>query len=93
MKGTLEEIIARARYGDNIKLYTVIYRNMDKYPEVNLDFFINGMSDEYGDDIEIPLHRIQEIRRSGIMVWKKAYPSKGSIRPTKKAKNPRSTFK
>lgn len=63
-KGKLKEIISRALYADITEKYTVVYRDMNTYPEVALSEFLrNG---------EIPFSRIVEIRRDGMTVWKKA---------------------
>lgn len=70
MKGELEEVISRARYSDNPDLYTVVYRDGKDYPEVTLNSFINAV-DADGEAVEIPMHRIVEVRRQGATVWKK----------------------
>ncbi len=63
-KGKLKEIISRALYADITEKYTVIYRDMNMYPEVALSEFLSSG--------EIPFSRIVEIRRDGIVVWKKS---------------------
>lgn len=70
MKGTLQEVISKARYADDPKLYTVVYRDGKKFPEVPLEEFINAQDGD-GEDLEIPIHRITEVKRSGQVVWRK----------------------
>ena len=70
MKGKLEEIISKARYADDINRYTVKYRDFDKYPEVGLERFIHAY-DDFGEPVEIPLHRIVEVKLDGVIIWMK----------------------
>jgi uncharacterized protein (UPF0248 family) len=62
-KGKLEEVISKALYGDITSEYTVVYRDMKRYPEIPLsDFLKNG---------EIPFSRIIKVKRSGKIVWER----------------------
>lgn len=71
MKSKLREIISKARYSDDIKLFTIVYRDGRKYPEVTLEEFINT-KDSNDEPVEIPIHRIRKIKRDGITVWAKS---------------------
>ena len=70
MKGKLEEIISKARYADDTSKYTVKYRDLEEYPEIGLERFIHAY-DDFGEPIEIPLHRIVQIKKEGIVIWQK----------------------
>lgn len=62
-KGKLQEIVSKALFADNTSDYTVVYREMDMYPEIPLSEFI-----EKG---EIPFSRIVEVRKKGRTIWRK----------------------
>lgn len=62
-KGKLKEIISKALYYDKPGLYTITYRDKDKYPEIPLEEFI-------AMDF-IPITRIIKISRNGITIWSK----------------------
>ena len=69
-KGTLSEVISKARYSDDIGLYTVVYRDGRRCPEVSLESFIEA-KDADGEPVQIPLHRIAEVKRLGKTSWRK----------------------
>jgi uncharacterized protein (UPF0248 family) len=69
-KGALADTISKARYSDDIGLYTVVYRDGRQLREVSLEEFINT-KDQYGEPVEIPIHRMREIKRAGTIIWKK----------------------
>ena len=70
-KGKLVEIISRARFYDDINLYQVAYRDLDKIVTVTLKEFIllSGIS---GTFELIPTSRIVEIKKGSIVVYQKA---------------------
>lgn len=70
MKGRLQEIISKARYADDVSKYTVKYRDFDEYPEVGLERFIHAY-DDFGEPVEIPLHRIVQVKKEGKVIWQK----------------------
>lgn len=69
-KGKLVEIISRARFSDDINLYQVAYRDLDKIVTVPLKEFILLS----GTFELIPISRIVEIKKGSIVVYQKAKP-------------------
>lgn len=67
-KGKLVEIISRARFSDDINLYQVAYRDLDKIVTVPLREFILLS----GTFELIPISRIVEIKKGSIVVYQKA---------------------
>ncbi len=74
MKGKISEIFSKARFSDDISLYTVEYRDMDDLKEISLSDYLERKE----TDDPIPEHRIQFIKRSGIILYEK---SLASVRP------------
>lgn len=74
MKGKISEIFSKARFSDDISLYTVEYRDMDDLKEISLSDYLERKE----TDDPIPEHRIQCIKRSGIILYEK---SPASVRP------------
>ena len=70
LKGTLAEILSKARHAGNPAEYTIKYRDADQYPEVSLLDFINKV-DEHNEPVEIPIHRIVLVSHNGEVVWQK----------------------
>ena len=71
-KGKLVEILSRARFYDDINLYQVAYRDLDKIVSVSLKDFIllSGMFEL------IPISRIVEIKKGNIVVYQKTNQNK-----------------
>ena len=70
-KGKLVEILSRARFSDDINLYQVAYRDLDKIVTVPLKEFILLS----GTFELIPISRIVEIKKGSIVVYQKAKPN------------------
>ncbi len=71
MKGAISQIFSKARFGDDISLYTVEYRDMDQFLEISLSDFLERKE----TDDPIPELRIQFIKRDGIVVYEKTEPA------------------
>ncbi len=71
-KGKLVEILSRARFYDDINLYQVAYRDLDKIVRVSMKDFIllSGMFEL------IPISRIVEIKKGNIVVYQKTNQNK-----------------
>lgn len=67
-KGRLQEIISKAIYADDPKLYTIAYRDFNEIKEVSLPEFLQ-MSEDFQT---IPASRILSIKRLNQTVYKKA---------------------
>ena len=67
-KGRLQEIISKAIYADDPKLYTIAYRDFNEIKEVSLPEFLQ-MSEDFQI---IPASRIVSIKRLNETVYKKA---------------------
>ncbi len=67
-KGRLQEIISKAIYADDPKLYTIAYRDFNEIKEVSLPEFLQ-MSEDFQT---IPASRIVSIKRLNETVYKKA---------------------
>ena len=70
-KGKLVEILSRARFYDDINLYQIAYRDLDKIVTVPLKEFIL-LSETFE---LIPLSRIVEIKKGDNVVYQKAKPN------------------
>lgn len=71
-KGKLVEILSRARFYDDINLYQVAYRDLEKIVRVSMKDFIllSGMFEL------IPISRIVEIKKGNIVVYQKTNKNK-----------------
>jgi hypothetical protein len=71
-KGKLVEILSRARFYDDINLYQVAYRDLEKIVRVSMKDFIllSGMFEL------IPISRIVEIKKGNIVVYQKTNQNK-----------------
>jgi uncharacterized protein (UPF0248 family) len=67
-KGKLVEILSRSRFYDDIHLYQVAYRDLDKIVTVSLEEFILLS----GTFELIPISRIVEVKKGSIVVYQKA---------------------
>lgn len=66
-KGRLREMLSKALYHDDILLYTVLYRDLDRIVQVSLNDFLY-----LSNNLEtIPITRIVEVRRNDEIVYKK----------------------
>jgi hypothetical protein len=65
-KGKLQEIISKAIYADDPKLYTVAYRDFNEIKEVSLPEFLQ-LSEDFQT---IPASRILSIKRLNKTVYK-----------------------
>ena len=71
-KGKLIEILSRARFYDDINLYQVAYRDLDKIVCVSMkDFILLSGTFEM-----IPISRIVEIKKGNIVVYQKTNQNK-----------------
>ena len=71
-KGKLVEILSRARFYDDINLYQVAYRDLDKIVSLPLkDFILLSGTFEL-----IPISRIVEIKKGDIVVYQKTNQNK-----------------
>jgi hypothetical protein len=67
-KGRLQEIISRALYADDRKLYTVAYRDLDELKEIPLEEFLKA-SENFQ---VIPASRIVYVKRLDETVYRKS---------------------
>ncbi|HET8848118.1 MAG TPA: DUF504 domain-containing protein, partial [Nitrososphaeraceae archaeon] len=67
-KGTLEEILSKAKFYDDIDLYQVSYRDFDNIVSVTLKQFIY-LSSNFES---IPVSRIIEIRKGQDVIYSKS---------------------
>jgi hypothetical protein len=66
-KGIIEEIISKAKFADNPKLYKVFYRDFDSIKELSLLDFI-----EKSENFEtIPITRIELIKKNNKILFRK----------------------
>jgi uncharacterized protein (UPF0248 family) len=65
-KGSLDETLSYAMYKDDPKFYSVTYRDKNTFKNESLTDFMT--KEEFSD---IPLTRIQEIRKGQRVVWEK----------------------
>jgi uncharacterized protein (UPF0248 family) len=71
-KGKLVEILSRARFYDDINLYQIAYRDLDKIVSLPLkDFILLSGTFEL-----IPISRIVEIKKGNIVVYQKTNQNK-----------------
>ena len=71
-KGKLVEILSRARFYDDINLYQVAYRDLDKIVSLPLkDFILLSGTFEL-----IPISRIVQIKKGNIVVYQKTNQNK-----------------
>jgi len=66
-KGKLQEILSKAIYADDPKLYTISYRDFDEIKQVSLQEFLK-LSEDFQT---IPASRIVYIKRSNEIVYKR----------------------
>ena len=66
-KGRLQEILSKAIYADDPKLYTVAYRDFNEIKEVSLPEFLQ-LSEDFQT---IPASRIVSIKRLNETIYKK----------------------
>jgi len=66
-KGKLQEIISKAIYADDTKLYRVAYRDFDTVKEVSLQEFLK-LSEDFQT---IPASRIVYVKRVGEIIYRK----------------------
>ena len=67
-KGTLEEILSKAKFYDDIDLYRVYYRDFDSIASTTLKEFI-FISSNFES---IPASRIVEIRKGSDVIYSKS---------------------
>lgn len=64
-KGEIKEWFSRIQYGSEIHQdFSIIFRDFDEYIELNFDEFMERRQID-----NIPLHRITQIRKSGVPVF------------------------
>jgi len=66
-KGIVEEIFSKARFSNELELYKVSYRDLDKIKETTLSEFIKE-SEEFS---KIPISRIVRIRKNNTILFEK----------------------
>ena len=66
-KGRLQEILSKAIYADDPKMYTIAYRDFNEIKEVSLPEFLQ-LSEDFQT---IPASRIVSIKRLNETVYKK----------------------
>ena len=69
-KGKIREIISKAKFGDGMTDYKIVYRDFEKLVEVRLDKFLK-ISDNFET---IPMSRILVIRKKNKILFQKANP-------------------
>jgi len=67
-KGRLQEILSKAIYADDPKLYTISYRDFDEIKQVPLPEFLK-LSEDFQT---IPASRIVYVKRSNEIIYKQA---------------------
>lgn len=67
MKGKLEEIISKALYADNPRLYIVEYREFDRVERCDLKEFLKRS----GNFSVIPASRIIRIVKEGVVLFER----------------------
>jgi hypothetical protein len=69
-KGKIKEIISKAKFGDNMADYKIIYRDFERLVEVSMDEFL-----KISDNFEvIPMSRIQLIKKKNKILFQKSKP-------------------
>ncbi len=66
-KGLLEEVISKAIHADDINMYTVCYRDMDRLKDVTLKEFLE-LSENFQT---IPASRIVYVKRGDKILYSK----------------------
>lgn len=66
-KGKIKEIISKAKFGDGVSDYKIVYRDFEKLIEVSLGEFL-----KISDNFEvIPMSRIQIIKKKNKILFQK----------------------
>lgn len=69
-KGKIKEIISKAKFGDNMSDYKIVYRDFERLVEISMDEFL-----KISDNFEaIPMSRIQLIKKKNKILFQKAKP-------------------
>ncbi|MBM3895754.1 MAG: DUF504 domain-containing protein [Thaumarchaeota archaeon] len=69
-KGKIKEIISKAKFGDNMSDYKIVYRDFERLVEISMDEFL-----KISDNFEaIPMSRIQIIKKKNKILFQKAKP-------------------
>lgn len=66
-KGKIKEIISKAKFGDNMQDYKIVYRDFEKLVEVGLGEFLKIS----GNFEAIPMSRIQIITKKNKILFQK----------------------
>jgi len=66
-KGKLQEILSKAIYADDPKLYTISYRDFDEIKQISLEDFLK-LSEDFQT---IPASRIVYVKRLNEIVYKR----------------------
>jgi hypothetical protein len=66
-KGKIKEIISKAKFGNDMAHYKVLYRDFERLVEINLDEFLK-ISDNFET---IPMSRIQIIKKKNKILFQK----------------------
>lgn len=66
-KGKIKEIISKAKFGDNMQDYKIVYRDFEKLVEVGLGEFLK-ISNNFET---IPMSRIQIIKKKNKILFQK----------------------
>ena len=67
-KGVIEEILSKAKFGNEIEKYFVCYRDFEIIKEVTLSKFIH----ESENFQKIPISRITKIRKNNTVLFEKS---------------------
>lgn len=69
-KGKIKEIISKAKFGDNMSDYKIVYRDFERLVEISMDEFL-----KISDNFEaIPMSRIQIIKKKNKILFQKPKP-------------------
>lgn len=66
-KGRIKEIISKAKFGESMADYKIVYRDFEKLVEVSLGEFLK-ISDNFET---IPMSRIQTIKKKNKILFQK----------------------
>lgn len=66
-KGKIKEIISKAKFGDDMTDYKIVYRDFERLAEVSLDEFLKIS----GNFEAIPMSRIQIIKKKNKILFQK----------------------
>jgi uncharacterized protein (UPF0248 family) len=69
-KGELEEVLSLALHADDPDRYVIVFRDMNSLVEMKLRAFL----EESGRFTKVPASRIVEVRRDGVVVFRRAAP-------------------